>query len=100
MRRLATLLISLVAAWPAAAAAQPLVAIDPGHGGSDTGARGVLPPGTQTGMPERFDKDGQTMLYEKDVNLDVAQRLNAFLQARGYPTLMTRTTDLAGGDVP
>lgn len=99
MRRL-VLVLALLTALPALAVAKPLVAIDPGHGGGDTGARGVLPPGTQTGMPERLDKDGQTVIYEKDVNLDVAQRLNAFLQARGYPTVMTRNTDQAGGDVP
>jgi N-acetylmuramoyl-L-alanine amidase len=82
------------------AMAAPLVAVDAGHGGSDTGAVGVLPPGTQTGLTPRSDKDGQTVIYEKDVTLDVAQRLDTFLQARGFPTVMTRTQDLAGGDVP
>lgn len=98
------LLIALAAAALAApavaSAALPLVAVDPGHGGKDTGAVGVLPAGTQTGLPPRSDATGRTMLYEKDVTLDVANRLNAWLRARGYPTVMTRTTDSAGGDVP
>lgn len=77
--------------------ALPLVAVDPGHGGDDPGAVGRVPAGTPTGLPVRGDG---TRLYEKDVNLDVAQRLDALLRARGYPTLMTRTQDLAGGDRP
>jgi N-acetylmuramoyl-L-alanine amidase len=82
------------------AGALPYVALDPGHGGRDTGAVGHLPPGTPTGLPARFDRDGQTVIYEKDVNLDVAFRLDAWLRARGFRTLMTRTRDLAGGDAP
>lgn len=96
--------ISLLAAgllfFPAAAAALPLVAVDPGHGGRDTGAVGILPPGTDTGLTPRTDPKGRTVIYEKDVTLDVAQRLDAWLRARGFPTVMTRTQDLAGGDVP
>ena len=84
----------------AGAVAAPLVAIDPGHGGADSGATGTLPPGTPTGLPARIDPDGQTRIYEKDVTLDIAQRLNAYLRGQGFPTVMTRTTDLAGGDVP
>ena len=97
-----TVLAALVAlvVSAAGAVAAPLVAIDPGHGGADSGAAGTLPPGTQTGLPARIDPDGQTRIYEKDVTLDIAQRLNAYLQGRGFPTVMTRTTDLAGGDVP
>ncbi len=95
---LASLVVLLTGA--AGAVAAPLVAIDPGHGGADSGAVGTLPPGTPTGMPARLDADGQTHIYEKDVTLDVAHRLNVYLQGRGFPTVMTRTTDLAGGDVP
>lgn len=91
---------SLLAASGTVLAAQPLVAIDAGHGGADSGAVGILPPGAVTGLPVRLDKDGQTVLYEKDVTLDVAHRLNAYLQGRGFPTVMTRTQDMAGGDVP
>lgn len=96
-------LASLVGLFAAATVAQgaPLIAIDPGHGGADSGATGVLPPGTQTGLPPRVDPTtGATLIYEKDINLDVAYRLKGFLEARGYPTVMTRTQDLAGGDVP
>ena len=101
LRRLlaaAVLAVSLAAAGGASAA--PLVAIDPGHGGDDSGAVGTLPPGTATGLPQRIDADGITRIYEKDVTLDIAQRLEAFLRARDYSTVMTRTKDLAGGDVP
>jgi N-acetylmuramoyl-L-alanine amidase len=78
----------------------PLVAIDPGHGGADSGATGVLPPGTVSGLPARVDRRGRNAIFEKDVTLDVARRLQRWLRAQGYPTVMTRTTDRAGGDVP
>ncbi len=91
---------ALLAASTSATAAKPLVAVDAGHGGADSGAVGVLPPGTLTGLPPRADRDGQTVIYEKDVTLDVAQRLNLYLQQQGFPTVMTRTQDMAGGDVP
>src|SRR5262249_52666393 len=94
---LAAALAALGLAAPAGALSRPAVAIDPGHGGKDSGAKGVLPPGTFTGLTPRFDRDGRTMIYEKDVTLDIALRLNGWLKARGFPTLMTRTKDLAGG---
>lgn len=96
---LLAVLLAVLAA-PAAALALPYVAVDPGHGSADTGAVGTLPPGTQTGLPPRTDAQGRTVIYEKDVNLDIGQRLNAWLLAAGYRTLMTRTQDLAGGDTP
>ena len=44
---------------PAAAmAALPYVAVDPGHGGADTGAVGYLPAGTPTGMTPRASQGG------------------------------------------
>ncbi|MGB1711102.1 MAG: N-acetylmuramoyl-L-alanine amidase [Miltoncostaeaceae bacterium] len=89
---------TLVAAT--SAAALPVVAIDAGHGGSDSGAIGALAPEAVTGLEPRFNPFLQPVLLEKDVNLDVANRLNAWLAARGFPTLMTRSTDNAGGDVP
>ena len=52
-----------------------VVAIDPGHGGSDPGALGL---------------DG---LVEKDLTLDVSNRLAALLRADGVTVVMTRTTD-------
>ncbi len=95
---LALLAVALAGAAPLSAL--PLVAIDPGHGGTDSGAVGVLPPGAVTGLEPRFNAQLQPVLFEKDVNLDVANRLNAWLMARQFPTLMTRTTDNAGGDMP
>lgn len=100
LRRLVLLMAIACGAGTATAVSAPLVAIDPGHGGADSGAVGTLPPGTQTGLTPRIDPDGQTRIYEKDVTLDIAQRLNTYLQARGFPTIMTRTQDLAGGDLP
>lgn len=100
----AALVVSLVALLLGAAIASgqgsPLIAIDPGHGGDDTGAVGILAPGTSAGLPERFDDRGRAVMYEKDVNLDLAHRLDALLRARGLRTVMTRTRDLAGGDRP
>jgi N-acetylmuramoyl-L-alanine amidase len=51
-----------------------LVVLDPGHGGQDSGAMcgGIL---------------------EKDLTLDVAQRIDRLLQAQGTTTLMTRNGD-------
>jgi N-acetylmuramoyl-L-alanine amidase len=51
------------------------VVIDPGHGGHDTGAI------------------GRTGILEKDVNLDIAQRVARKLQAMGVRVRMTRTDD-------
>jgi N-acetylmuramoyl-L-alanine amidase len=53
-----------------------VVAIDPGHGGTDPGAIGV------------------TGLVEKDVVLDVSLRLRAFLERQGVRVVMTRETDV------
>jgi N-acetylmuramoyl-L-alanine amidase len=52
----------------------PVVVIDPGHGGQDSGA-----------------VCGN--MLEKDLTLDVARRLDRQLQARGLSTLMTRLGD-------
>ena len=54
------------------------IAIDPGHGGADDGTR-----------------NGQLSLLEKEVNLDVSQRLKTHLEKRGYKTVMTRYDDRA-----
>ena len=52
------------------------VVLDPGHGGTETGAVG---------------EDG---LLEKDLNLDVAIRVAALLEAEGVAVLLTRTDDI------
>ncbi len=54
---------------------QLTVLIDPGHGGKDPGAKA---------------KDGTN---EKDLNLDVALRLNRILKNIGFNTMMTRSDD-------
>lgn len=61
---------------PQAARPSTLVVIDAGHGGFDRG-----------GIP------GQRVA-EKTMNLDVAQRLRAILNANGYRTIMTRDSDV------
>ena len=54
-----------------------LVVVDPGHGGMD--------PGTCSVYKEDF--------YEKDINLDIALKLKAFLEASKVSVLMTRESD-------
>ena len=56
-----------------------LVIIDAGHGGRDPGAIGF--------------RSGQAVLYEKDVNLDVALRMNELLKQQGANTYMIRNLD-------
>jgi N-acetylmuramoyl-L-alanine amidase len=53
----------------------PVVVIDPGHGGTDTGARGA------------------SGLVEKDVVLQIAKILRAELERTGYRVVMTRNDD-------
>jgi len=55
-----------------------LVVIDPGHGGSEPGA-------VYGGV------------YEKDLNLDIAKRLNELLKSRNVKTYMTREEDVYVG---
>lgn len=51
-----------------------IIVLDAGHGGKDCGAT----------------RDG---IYEKDITLDVCDRLQAILQKKGYKVYMTRTND-------
>lgn len=60
----------------------PLVVLDPGHGG--TRIVGGSSPNNAT---------GPTGLLEKDLTLDVALRVRALLQACGMTVVMTRTSD-------
>ena len=55
----------------------PVVVIDPGHGGENTGARSV-----------RDDR------FEKDFALDWALRLRPLLEGRGWKVFLTRTNDV------
>ena len=52
-----------------------LIALDAGHGGNDPGAI------------------GRHGLREKDVNLDIAQRVKRILEAKGFKVVMTRNSD-------
>jgi len=54
------------------------VVIDAGHGGHDSGA---------------FTRGRRTRALEKDLALDVAQRLEPKLRAAGFRTVMTRSDD-------
>ena len=51
------------------------ICIDPGHGGKDSGA-------------------ANGSLYEKDIVLDIAKRLERLCAAAGFKTAMTRETDI------
>ena len=63
-------------AWKPSVNTNPrLIVIDPGHGGAD--------PGTQ-----------HNGLVEKQLTLDIAQRLRALLVAQGWTVRMTRETDI------
>ncbi|MBT62314.1 MAG: cell wall hydrolase [Puniceicoccaceae bacterium] len=53
------------------------IVIDAGHGGKDVGA-----------------KNDAYRLYEKDLNLDVARRLQSLLQRAGFEVVMTRDSDV------
>ncbi len=64
---------------PAAAKSVKTIVIDPGHGGTEEGARG---PGGS---------------LEKDATLALAKTLQETLQRRGYRVLLTRTTDATVG---
>lgn len=54
------------------------VIIDPGHGGKDVGTIG---------------KNGSKEIYEKDLNIDIAQKVNKLLKAQGIKTYMIREED-------
>jgi N-acetylmuramoyl-L-alanine amidase len=56
---------------------RPIIAIDPGHGGENAGARSVL-----------------SEHYEKDFTLDWAERLQAQLSSGNCEALLTRSTDV------
>ncbi|NCO36566.1 MAG: hypothetical protein AUJ92_10165 [Armatimonadetes bacterium CG2_30_59_28] len=52
-----------------------VIVVDPGHGGKDSGARGT------------------TGIFEKDLTLDIGQRLSGLLRSTGATVLMTREDD-------
>jgi N-acetylmuramoyl-L-alanine amidase len=58
---------------------EPLIAVDPGHGGAEVGASFTFPDGS--------------VLKEKDLTLRVANRVTALLREAGYTVVQTRLTD-------
>ncbi len=64
---------------PATPSSKPIVVIDAGHGGNEVGALG--------------QKDGQIVLYEKNVNLAVSLMVVDILKKNGVDVRTTRTTD-------
>ncbi len=62
-------------------AEKPTVIIDAGHGGKDGGTVGI-------------DK----ITVEKDLNLDIAKKMQSELTARGYRVIMTRSEDIMLSD--
>jgi len=66
---------SVAPATAATSSRQPVVVIDPGHGGYDSG--------TEAGAP----------LLEKDLALQIALRLESELEHRGIHAILTRTGD-------
>ena len=59
---------------------QPIIVIDAGHGGQDSGTKGIC--GT----------------YEKDLNLSISFKIEKILKAIGYEVIMTRKSDALIGD--
>jgi N-acetylmuramoyl-L-alanine amidase len=67
--------LALVAAISGVAEARPLVVIDPGHGGSNTGATGAAG------------------IFEKQLTLVIARAVRDDLVARGFEVVLTRERD-------
>ncbi len=63
----------------------PVIAIDAGHGGYDSGALG-------------YNEDGEVVLKEKEVNLTISKYLEKRLKDAGIKVIMTRSGDVALGD--
>lgn len=70
---------------PKVSGGTPIVVIDAGHGGYDSGAIGR-------------DADGNEVIKEKDANLSIAQKVNQKLKNSGIKVIMTRSSDVALGD--
>ena len=68
-------LLLWVVLFPCVGQEKPHFVIDPGHGGKDPG-------GHQNGV------------FEKDLTLDLALRIQKVLNGRGYSTTLTRKTDV------
>jgi RHS repeat-associated protein len=65
--------------------------IDPGHGGSDTGAIGRYK--EETGFLSKLFKPTWVEVYEKDINLEVSLMVRDILESKGVTVIMSRTSD-------
>lgn len=65
----------------------PIVAVDPGHGGSEIGA-------------VHYNYAGQADIIEKNTNLEIGLRLAALLEADGYGVVLTRGGDESANEPP
>lgn len=65
--------------YTAAPSSAKLIILDPGHGGTDSGAVGKL--------------DGKA-IYEKDLTLSIAKQVRDILKNRGYNVELTRENDV------
>jgi|GEM_PF-5144314 len=79
IKKLKLLTITVVLLWMSVCPGHALLVIDPGHGGSEPGATAV--------------KDGQ-LIYEKDLNLNIALKSSWLLKNHGFETTLTRTGDI------
>lgn len=78
MKKVFLLIMLLYSFSLMASASDYLICIDPGHGGSDSGATGI---------------DGGAKPNESDFVLDTGLQLKAQLEAEGFSVIMTRTGD-------
>ena len=69
---------TLLQAEPTPRPHRPTVVLDPGHGRGDPGA-------------VHHTSDGQVDLTEAEANLDIAEKLRGFLEAKGYDVYVTRS---------
>lgn len=72
---------------PSATPVKPLIAIDPGHGGEDLGAR-------------HFNLEGNMDFHESTITLEISLQLGAKLEALGYRVMYTRDGDYLPNPYP
>lgn len=62
---------------------EKLIVLDPGHGGTEVGALGKI--------------NGEVVVQEKDINLNISNKVLKILKENGYNVIATRTTDMYVG---
>lgn len=75
-----------------AASSKTKIYINPGHGGHDSDDR-------PTDLPTELGFTGSDRFYESDGTLSRGMYLSSFLQAQGYSTKMSRTTNYSSDDL-